>query len=264
MTTPRISRAQWGARPPEGPPTRVPSTDGTALHWVGPGTWGAAGSIGRHSLCAGKVRGIQRSHQAGEWRDIAYNEVCCPHGYRFEGRGHNVQTGANGSSAGNRSHYAILALVGVGDAVTTQLLEALEDAFDDYRRHAAAGDDTTTHRSILRRETGRTTECPGDRLAALEAAGRFSPRPPAPPAPTPPPDPTPAANKRRTAMLVKVKGSDPVWVSDGITRRHLPNSTALADYRAALKAAGAPASALEPFEVPSEARALAAFGKVIP
>lgn len=175
MTSPRVTRARWGARPvPVDRPTRVPSTEGTAVHWVGPGMWGARGPAGRHAECPGKLRGIQRSHMAGEWYDIAYNEAVCPHGYRFELRGHHVQTGANGSSAGNRSHYAILALVGVGDPTTPELLAALQDAFEDYRRNADAGPDTTTHAVLLRRHTGKLTACPGPTLTATEAGGAFT------------------------------------------------------------------------------------------
>ena len=175
MATPRLTRAQWGAVPVDPDrPTRVPSTAGTAQHWVGPRVWGDAGPAGRHSLCAGKLRGIQRAHMAGEYYDVAYNEAACPHGYRYELRGHHVQTGANGSSAGNRSHYAILALVGEGDPTTPELLEALADAHEDYRAHAAAGDDTTTHAAILEKHTGRTTGCPGPGLIREESAGTFT------------------------------------------------------------------------------------------
>lgn len=257
MTSQRLTRAQWGAIPVD-PERRtiVRTTDGTALHWVGPGTWGTAGPAGRHSLCAGKVRGIQRGHMAGEWYDIAYSEVVCPHGTRFEGRGHHVQTGANGSSAGNRSHYAVLALVGEGDPQPLELVLALLDAFEDYRARAGAGPDTTTHRDILKRHTGRITECPGDKLATLERFGAFMHHPHTPPV-------TETTYRKGTTMLVKVKDRPEVWVTDGMTRRHLPNPTALADYRATLKAAGAPASALEPHVVPTEARAMAAYGPVV-
>lgn len=261
MTTQRLTRKEWGAIPVDPKrPTRLASTLGTALHWVGGRVWGTAGPAGRHSLCAGKVLGIQRSHMAGEWYDGAYNEVACPHGVRFELRGHNVQTGANGTTAGNASHYAILALVGEGDPITAALLDALEDAFEDYRRNAGAGPDTTTHRAILRLYSTRTTQCPGDALTLVEGSGRFMHRP----APTPPPAPVPTTyNRRRNPMLVQIKGKPEVYVTDGLVRRHLPNTTALADFRAVLRANGAPAAALEPHIVASEARALAAYGPIV-
>lgn len=192
MTSPRLTRAQWGAIPvPAGRPTRVDRTEGTAVHWVGPSLWGRTGHADRHAQCAGKLRAIQRQHMAGEWYDVAYNEGVCPHGYRFELRGHHVQTGANGSSTGNRSHYAILALVGVGDDVPAVMVAALVDAFADYRANAGAGPDTTTHTAILKAHTGKTTQCPGTDLIRLEAAGTFT-RAPAAPSRAKPRRPAPA------------------------------------------------------------------------
>jgi hypothetical protein len=245
MTTPRLTRRQWGAKPVDpNRPTRVASTKGTALHWVGPRVWGTRGPAGRHSECAGKVQGIQRTHMAGEYYDIAYSEIACPHGYRFEGRGYHVQVGANGSSAGNRSHYAILALVGEGDPITSELVEAIDDAFEDYRRNAHAGTDTTTHRIILRANTGRTTECPGDKLAALEGAGRFMHREPAPtPIPKPPVPTTPTAARMETPTMLfyKITGhadprvNSPVVMTDGFVMRWIPNPTAWARIKASVK-----------------------------
>jgi hypothetical protein len=256
--TPRILRAGWGAIPVAADrPTKVASTDGTALHWVGPKVWGDAGSAGRHSLCAGKIRGIQRSHMAGEWYDIAYSEIVCPHGYRYEGRGYHVQTGANGSATGNRKFYAVLALVGQGDKITTELVVALVDAFQAYRDHAGAGRETTTHRVVLKLYAGRTTECPGDYLTALETAGRFMAKPAPAPSPAPSPITTPGGNE----MLVKAATSPAVFVTDGVSRRWLPNPTALGDYRAARKAAGLPAASVH--EVPTVARLDAAFGPIV-
>lgn len=255
MSTPRLLRSQWGAIDvPDDRPTKIASTKGTGLHWVGPKVWGDLGSDGRHSLCAGKIRGIQRSHMAGEWYDIAYNEIACPHGTRYEGRGYHVQTGANGSSEGNRNYYAVLALVGQGDKITTGLVLALVDAFQAYRERAGAGPETSCHRYLLKLYTGRTTDCPGDYLASLESAGRFMSKP----APAPQPAPTTTGGFE---MLVKSATSDAVFVTDGVSRRHLPNPTALGDYRAARKAAGLPAASVH--EVPTDARLDAAFGPIV-
>lgn len=172
MITSRLTRAQWGAVKPEQTPTRVSSMRGVAVHWVGGGTWGSAG-IGDHSKCAAKIRGIQRSHMAGEYFDIAYSEGVCPHGARFELRGHNVQVGANGSSFANKNWYAVLALVGVGDKITPELLEGIALAVDDYRRNADAGDDVTAHRVLLKKYAGRTTSCCGDALYSHVVKGTF-------------------------------------------------------------------------------------------
>ena len=47
-----------------------------------------------------------RTHQAGEFNDIAYNFGVCPHGSVYELRGWNRQTGANGTkvAVGDRVH----------------------------------------------------------------------------------------------------------------------------------------------------------------
>lgn len=215
MTTPRLTRGQWGAiRVDPDRPTRVASTRGTALHWVGPKVWGTLGSAGRHHLCAGKFQGIQRTHMAGEYYDIAYSEGVCPHGTRYELRGHHVQVGANGSAAGNRSHYAILALVGEGDVITAELIAGIYDAFEDYRRNAHAGTDTTTHRAILKANTGRTTECPGDRFAELEGAGRFMHRTTPTPAPTPTPPPAPPEDEMQLSDRVPARNYGETQVGD--------------------------------------------------
>lgn len=225
MTTPRLTRAQWGAIAVDpARPTRVAETNGSATHWVGPGIYGT-GRLWDHSLCAGKVRGIQRAHIAGEWYDIAYNEVCCPHGTRYEGRGHNVQTGANGSSYANRHWYAILALVGKGDPITPELLAALYDAHEDYRDNADAGTDTTYHRTLLQTYAGKSTDCPGDVLIGHVRNGRF--RHKADPAPTPAPPTTTEGTKM--LQLVRLTGTDPVYVTDLITRRWVQSAQELED-----------------------------------
>lgn len=235
MATPRLTRRQWGAVAVDPDrPTRVRSTSGTAVHWVGP-TIGTRGQLWDHSLCAGRVRGIQRAHIAGEWYDIAYNEVVCPHGTRYEGRGHNVQTGANGSAAGNASHYAILALVGVGNVITRALLDGLYDAAEDYRRNADAGPAMTTHRDILRKHTGRTTECPGDVLYGLTRQGKFTHRATAPQPPT-----ITWKEPSMKPVLVRVENTDPVYLSaDRVTRRWIENAADLATVRADMAAVGA-------------------------
>lgn len=235
MTSPRLTRRQWGALPvPAGRPTHVDSTSGSAIHWVGP-TIGTKGVLWSHTTCSAKFRAIQRMHMAGEWYDIAYNEGVCPHGTRYELRGHHVQTGANGSSAGNRSHYAILALVGVGNVQTRALHDALYDACEDYRRNAGAGPGITTHRDILRKHTGKITACPGDVLYGLARNGRFTHRTTAP---TPP-----VITWKEPGMkpvLVRVKGTLAVYLSaDRVTRRWIVDPADRNTVQADMAAVGA-------------------------
>lgn len=248
-TSPRLSRAQWGAAPvPAGRPVHVATTTGTALHWVGP----ALGNVD-HGRCASILRGIQKTHMAGEWYDIAYNEAVCRHGVRFECRGYHVQTGANGTTTANRNNYAILALVGASDSLPLAMIDALADAFDAYRARAGAGDRVTGHRDHT------STTCPGAQLYAMVRAGRFSPHPP----PTPPPTPVPIAEERDDMMLIRVteKSPNPVYLADGINRRWFPTAADRDRYVAGRKTAQLPA--LVEVKCPTEDAATAAFGVIV-
>lgn len=163
-----ITRKQWGALPPKRAQTRMPTAAGVVIHYEGP-KMGAYS----HSQCINKVRGIQRFHMYGgrdDWKDVAYNEIVCRHGVRFECRGFGAKSGANGNDAANAKAYAICALIGEGDPVTPELVAGIKDACDDYRRHGA-GPKVWAHRDFV------ATECCGDPLYALVKAGAFSPSP---------------------------------------------------------------------------------------
>lgn len=236
MTTPRLTRSQWGAAEvPASRPTTIPATKGTGVHWVGPGIYGD-GRLWDHSLCAGKIRGIQRLHMAGEWYDIAYSEVVCPHGTRYEGRGYHVQTGANGSSYANRNWYAILALVGKGDPITARLLEGIQDALDAYRAKAGAGPEVTYHGRLLRLYADKSTECPGPVLTSKAMAGRFW-TPPTTPSTTPTPT---MKGSKMPPFLIQQEGQDAVYLTDLMTHRHVRDQQELADVRTELERRGLP------------------------
>ena len=169
---PIVTRAEWGAKPRRGSPSPL-TTKLVTVHWEGPGMGAFP-----HPRCAEKVRGIQAFHMAPEpagrgWSDIAYSMIACPHGYAFEGRGRGVRTGANGTNQGNGSAYAVCALIGVGDKVTPELLDAIAEAVDFL-----GGENTNAHRDW------KPTACPGDTLAHLAHSDRFTssrPKPPPPP-----------------------------------------------------------------------------------
>lgn len=164
----RLTRAEWGARAPLRPLTSLPTARGITVHYEGPKMGNYA-----HSRCVGIVRGIQRSHMANTaqgWKDIAYNELVCRHGVRFEGRGYDKLSGANGSSAANGGSYSICALIGDGDPLTAELLAGIADAADDYRKRGA-GPNVWGHRDHI------ATKCPGDPLYAQVKAGAFGKNP---------------------------------------------------------------------------------------
>ncbi|MEU4296334.1 GH25 family lysozyme [Kitasatospora aureofaciens] len=165
----RVTRDQWGAAAPTGAYTPMTGALGVKVHYLG-----SPYTFGDHSTCPAYVRKIQAQHMADpvqHWVDIAYNELVCEHGYRFEGRGHGVRSGANGDQALNAQHYAICALLGSsGSTVPTDAqLQGLRDAIEDYQHNAAAGPEIRGHRD------GYSTDCPGDALYAWVQAG--APRP---------------------------------------------------------------------------------------
>ncbi|MEU8920282.1 GH25 family lysozyme [Kitasatospora sp. NPDC048545] len=165
----RVPRAAWGAAAPTDAYTPMTGALGVKIHYLG-----EAYQFGDHSTCAAYVRKIQAAHMADpvqHWMDIAYNELVCEHGYRFEGRGHNVRSGANGNQTLNAQHYAICALVGSsGSTVPTDAqLQGLRDAIEDYQADAAAGPEIRGHKD------GYQTDCPGGPLYTWIQAG--APRP---------------------------------------------------------------------------------------
>lgn len=188
-TTERVTRDGWGARLATGALNLINTRPkGCTIHWEGP----KMGSFD-HRLCAGKVKGIQRFHQAIRgWSDIAYNEVVCPHGVRFEARGYGVGSAANGTTQANREWYAICVMVGKGDPVEAVVLLAVANAVADYQKFGKAGDAVNAHRNHI------ATECPGDFLAGEVAKGTFNRGRPSQQAPThSAPRPLPPASRAK-------------------------------------------------------------------
>ena len=165
-----ISRSGWGAAPPESrTPWDVSKLEGICLHW-----FGSPRAASSHAGCDDLLRSVQRSHMAGEFSDIAYNIGVCPHGSRYELRGWNIQTGANGNADLNRRFLAVVYMAGVGDGLTPAgrdgLIAVFREAFLRGVGEKAAG-----HGQL----TG-STECPGPQLRNFLASGVWRPVPPKP------------------------------------------------------------------------------------
>ncbi len=145
-----VTRSGWGARPSRGR-TALNDPQGVTFHYEGPrmGTF-------PHESCATKVRAIQNFHMdARGWTDIAYNELVCPHGVIYEGRGLDVRSAANGTNAGNGASHAICALTGVGDHHPNELFVGLKAA-RQVLMTGGTGGRTWCHRDW------KATSCPGD------------------------------------------------------------------------------------------------------
>jgi hypothetical protein len=118
-----ITRKEWGAQPAESKTAWDPDDlVGVCVHH-----FAVPRSATTRTGSAALMRSVQRSHQAGEFSDIAYNFCFDKFGQVFEGRGFGFQTGANGNGAVNRTHAAIC-YMGNSDL----------DGFPDVAQKAAA------------------------------------------------------------------------------------------------------------------------------
>lgn len=162
----RVTRAQLGWPASAAPEQK--SASGIKIHYLG-----SSFTAITHADCVAQVKLVRKQHLANEaegYVDIAYSEVVCRHGYRFEGRGYGRRTGANGTQELNKGHYAILCLLGnKGDTKpTTEMISGVRDAVRSYRLNGA-GKEIKGHRD------GHATACPGDALYELVKTGKFEP-----------------------------------------------------------------------------------------
>jgi hypothetical protein len=161
-----VKRASWGARQPESVTLRGP-WKGVVVHW-----FGSPRGAKKHAGCPALLRSVQRSHQAGEFNDIAYNFGVCPHGVVYELRGLAVQTGANGTTQTNREYGAIVVMIGKGDKFTDEAKVALGLAIAHVRNEPDVGRQVRRHGEI----TG--SECPGPDIGRWVKEKRYDKAPP--------------------------------------------------------------------------------------
>lgn len=158
----------------------LPTALGVKVHYEGTHV-----SIATHEGCVQEWRNIRASHLANTaegYVDVAYNFGVCKHGYVFEGRGLRKKTGANGNSALNTAHYAVVCFLGdSGDTEPTEDMKLGLLAAIVYMRNNGAGQEVKGHRD------GYATSCPGEPLYAWVKGFGSQPTPtnPSSPAPTP-------------------------------------------------------------------------------
>ncbi|MEV5138418.1 peptidoglycan-binding protein [Streptomyces syringium] len=191
-----VTRSQLGW-PASAAPDQ-PTTQGVKVHYEGTAVDRAL--LDDHTACIREWKAIRASHLANTaegYSDVAYNYAACPHGYLLEGRGIGKRTGANGTQALNRAHYAIVGLV--GDSGLTQptdaMLGAIRDGIELLRQHGA-GDEIKGHRD------GYATQCPGGPLYAWVQKG--APRPGSGTTPPPVYEPFPGSDFFRTGRTSPV------------------------------------------------------------
>jgi len=174
-----VTRAQWGARAPEGRTPFTPEFGGTVHYSEVP----AAAS---HLSCPSQVRAIQAYHMDQQgWTDLAYSDLACQHGAIYEGRGGLIRTAANGTNTGNDQAHAVCALLAAGQTPSAAMLDAIVDSLVWLNSRPGAGDGVNGHRDW------KATGCPGDplyghvptiRARVLAGLNPTAPIPPLPPA----------------------------------------------------------------------------------
>lgn len=228
-----LERAAWTnvPRPDTLTPFDAPTLRGIAAHWTGsPAPLGPTPTL---TQTARRIEGYRRLHTDPEprgrgWSDLAYNVVVDQAGRVFEGRGIAHRSAGNGGATVNRTHGAVLLLVGRGETPT----QAMLDAVRSWRRvvwlrawPAATG--VVGHRDL------HPTECPGPAVYDLVRSGRFA-------GPPPPQEDdmalsdddvdriadrvadrllaAPGGRARLTAKYVAKDDGEPVTITDALTR----------------------------------------------
>lgn len=172
-----VSRTELGW-PSSAAPKQGYAVKGVKIHYEG-----SAVPDVEHSKCARRWDGIRQAHlnhPTENYSDVAYNWAVCNHGVIFEGRGLGKQTGANGTQALNRTHYAILWMGGTSGVVvpSAKAITAIQEVIRYLRGHGT-GTEIKGHRD------GHATACPGNIMYALVKNGKLEPKPLAPVKPKP-------------------------------------------------------------------------------
>lgn len=118
-----IPRSRWTNTTSNAPAARSSELVGVALHYPG-----QAGTIGTESeaATAKRLEGYRRQHVHGNgWKDIAYNVAVDQRGNVWTLRGVSRQSGANGTSAANRSRGAILLLLGNSESPSRAMIDGV-------------------------------------------------------------------------------------------------------------------------------------------
>lgn len=165
-------RSAWGARTAR---LKVPRLDGrhvvgVALHWPGDSTR-------RDTVdeVAAALRVWQTQHIDGNaWSDIAYQEAIDQAGNVYRLRGLRYQSAANGDTAVNETYGAVLLVLAIGEKPSEAMIAAVRRVVARHRKAFPRSTRIVPHSAIR----PQPTDCPGDQVRALIAAGAFDPKGP--------------------------------------------------------------------------------------
>jgi hypothetical protein len=210
-----VSRAEWGARAPEGRRLLVVNNVlNVAFHWPGSAKpINAVGAAGFARVCSA-LRGWQKFHMDGRgWSDIAYQAAIDQVGRPYTLRGLPIMSGANGDGTVNAKYGAVLLVLGPGEQPSTAMCRTAKAVMVDYRdRFPKVPKRPTWHGAV--REGG--TICPGPAAIAAIKAGKFDAGVVVTPTPTPTPTPPPLSDWEKFMALFNTKEEFEEAVASGV------------------------------------------------
>lgn len=163
-----ITRAQWGAKTTaSADPLAAAEVVGIAIHWPA-----MVKPLRGVPAVAAALRSWQSFHMSKGWRDIAYQVAVDQDGNRYELRGLDGVSAANGDTETNRRYGAVLAVLAPGEAPTPAMLEELRRVVADHRGLFPKSTRIVGHQDIR----PEPTACPGPLMEAIVNSGLLEPQ----------------------------------------------------------------------------------------
>lgn len=154
-----IPRSRWTGTKSNAPAARAADLVGVGLHH--PGTPGSIGTE-TEAQTAARLEGYRRQHvNVNGWKDIAYNVAVDQRGNIWTLRGVSKQSGANGTTAANRSRGAILLLIGNSETPSQKMIDGALYAARLWDARYSGIKYMNPHSKFVQ------TACPGAKVRAL-------------------------------------------------------------------------------------------------
>lgn len=155
-------RSDWTDTAPSGLRFNPSEVVGVAIHWQGVPVTRPTPEV---------LRGDRAYHIGRGWGDIAYNLAVDLNGEVWEARGLDLRSTANGSTAANRTHVAIVFLLGPGQTPTPAMYAGGREAVAIVRARYPHATRIATHNDVR----PEPTACPGPELTAAVRNGTLEP-----------------------------------------------------------------------------------------
>jgi len=143
----KITREQWGAKPPKNAYSQNIDIKGLAVHYT------AMDSPQNEIEEIQQLKNIQKFHQVDRgWNDIGYSFLVGDSGNLYIGRGLGNRPASQGTNDGNKQYYSICWLGGVNDTPSSKALKTIKQLWKEI------GGELKPHSSF------KATNCPDDFL----------------------------------------------------------------------------------------------------